>query len=173
MSVPSFADSGPALIGFLFIVVTLRAQATYWLGRTVPAAANRKRNQGAVARWFLGPTPRKGAAILERWGLIVIPLCFLTVGLQTAVIAGAGLVQMSWRRFTLAMIPGAVLWALLYGLGLLAVWAAAVSALAGNAWSYVALAAVVVLFVVVRQLKKKRVHAAKNPGRRASAEGIS
>ena len=54
--------------------------------------------------------------------LIIIPLCFLTVGIQTAVNAGSGVVRLRWRTYTLAMIPGCVAWALMYGLGMLAVW---------------------------------------------------
>ncbi len=158
MTVPSWIESGPLLIGFLFVVVFCRAQGTYWLARTVPEVAARRGNGGRFARWFNGPTPRKGAALLERWGLLIIPLCFLTVGVQTAVLAGAGLVRMDWRRFTLAMLPGAIAWALLYGLGLLAVWTAAVTALAGNPWAYVALVALVFVFVGLKKFKAKQSH---------------
>ncbi|WP_350258936.1 hypothetical protein [Scrofimicrobium sp. R131] len=159
MSVPSWAESGPLLIGFLFVVVFCRAQGTYWLARTLPAAAARTKKttgwQARLAAWFDGPTPRKGAALLERWGIVIIPLCFLTVGIQTAIIAGAGVVRMNWRRFTLAMIPGAIAWAFLYGLGLLAVWTAAVTALAGNPWSYVALVGIVALFYLLKVVKQR------------------
>ena len=145
--VPAFAREGIWLFVFLFVVVLLRAQATYWLARGAASGAVRATGRqgflGAMARWFDGPIPRKGAAMLDKWGLIVIPLCFLTVGIQTAVNAGAGLVRMRWSTYTIAMIPGCVLWALLYGLGMLAVFAAAVRAIAGSPWGWAGLALII------------------------------
>lgn len=158
MPVPSWAQDGPLLIGFLFVVVFSRAQGTYWLGRAVPAGLIKAKEMrgpiGAVSRWLHGPTPRKGTRILERWGILVIPLCFLTVGLQTAVLAGAGLVQMRWGKFTLAMLPGAIAWAFLYGLGMLALWVAAVGAIAGSPWSLLAAAALAALIAIIYALKR-------------------
>ena len=145
--VPAFAREGIWLFVFLFMVVLLRAQATYWLARGAASGAVRATGHqgflGAMARWFDGPIPRKGAAMLDKWGLIIIPLCFLTVGIQTAVNAGAGLVRMRWSTYTIAMIPGCVLWALLYGLGMLAVFAAAIRAIAGSPWGWAGLALII------------------------------
>ena len=150
--VPAFAREGIWLFVFLFFVVLFRAQATYWLARGAASGAvlatGRQGFLGAVARWFDGPVPRKGAAMLDKWGIIVIPLCFLTVGIQTAVNAGAGLVRMRWTTYTIAMIPGCVLWALLYGLGMLAVFAAAVRAIAGSPWGWAGLALIVALIAL-------------------------
>jgi len=147
--VPAFAREGIWLFIFLFVVVLFRAQLTYWLARGAASgairASGRKGFFGAVARWFDGPVPRKGAATLDKWGIIVIPLCFLTVGVQTAVNAGAGLVRMRWSTYTIAMIPGCILWALLYGLGLLAVFAAAIRAIAGSPWGWAGLALIACL----------------------------
>lgn len=160
MPVPSWAQAGPLLIGFLFVVVFCRAQGTYWLGRAVHAGViSGAKNTGpraAIARWFSGPVPQRGARLLERWGIVIIPLCFLTVGLQTAVLAGAGILKMRWGRFTLAMLPGAVMWALLYGLGMLAVWTAAVTAIAGNPWSWVGLAALIVFIWAFARWKSRQ-----------------
>ena len=46
----------PALVGALFVVVFLRAQGTYWLGRAVTASARRLRSRSSSldlsgARW--------------------------------------------------------------------------------------------------------------------------
>lgn len=151
MPVPDWASSGVRLIVFLFFVVLFRAQGTYWLGRLAAAGALKASDHtgmvGRLAHWFNGPTPRKGAALLERWGLIIIPLCFLTVGIQTAVNAGSGVVRLRWRTYTLAMIPGCVAWALMYGLGMLAVWQAALAAVAGSPWAWAAFAGVATLFI--------------------------
>ncbi len=147
--VPAFAREGIWLFVFLFMVVLLRAQLTYWLARGAASgallASGRKGFPGSVARWFDGPIPRRGAAMLDKWGIIVIPLCFLTVGIQTAVNAGAGLVRMRWSTYTIAMIPGCILWALLYGLGMLAIFAATIRAIAGSPWGWAGLGAIVCL----------------------------
>lgn len=147
--VPAFAREGIWLFVFLFVVVLLRAQATYWLARGAASGAvlatGRQGFLGTMARWFDGPIPRKGAAMLDKWGIIAIPLCFLTVGIQTAINAGAGLVRMRWSTYTIAMIPGCVLWALLYGLGTLAVFAAAIRAVAGSPWGWAGLTLIATL----------------------------
>ncbi len=165
--VPAFAREGIWFFVFLFMVVLLRAQSTYWLARAAASGAvlatGRQGFLGAVARWFDGPVPRKGAAMLDKWGVIVIPLCFLTVGIQTAVNAGAGLVRMRWSTYTIAMIPGCVLWALLYGLGTLAVFAAAIRAVAGSPWGWAGLALIVALIaakIVWGRRKRRAVNAA-------------
>ena len=149
--VPAFAREGIWLFVFLFMVVLLRAQATYWLARGAASGAvlatGRQGFLGSMARWFDGPVPRKGAAMLDKWGIIAIPLCFLTVGIQTAINAGAGLVRMRWSTYTIAMIPGCILWALLYGLGTLAVFAAAIRAVAGSPWGWAGLALIITLIV--------------------------
>lgn len=95
---------------------------------------------------------------MEKWGLLIIPLCFLTVGIQTAVNAGAGIVRMKWQRYTLAMLPGCIAWAILYGMGLLAVWITVVTAIAGSPWAWAALGCVAVLIagvVYVRHRKQR------------------
>ena len=165
--VPAFAREGIWLFVFLFMVVLLRAQTTYWLARAAASGAalamGRQGFLGAVARWFDGPVPRKGAAMLDKWGIIIIPLCFLTVGIQTAVNAGAGFVRMRWTTYTIAMIPGCVLWALLYGLGTLAVFAAAIRAVAGSPWGWAGLALIVALIaakIVWGRRKRRTVDAA-------------
>ena len=165
--VPAFAREGIWFFVFLFMVVLLRAQSTYWLARAAASGAvlatGRQGFLGAVARWFDGPVPRKGAAMLDKWGVIVIPLCFLTVGIQTAVNAGAGLVRIRWSTYTIAMIPGCVLWALLYGLGTLAVFAAAIRAVAGSPWGWAGLALIVALIaakIVWGRRKRRAVNAA-------------
>ena len=165
--VPAFAREGIWLFVFLFFVVFFRAQTTYWLGRGAASGAllanGRQGFIGAVARWFNGPIPRKGATMLHKWGIIIIPLCFLTVGVQTAVNAGAGLVRMRWSTYTIAMIPGCVLWALLYGLGMLAVFAAAIRAVAGSPWGWAGLALIIALIaakIVWGRRKRRAVDAA-------------
>lgn len=140
---PGFVQDGPfALVyGFLLVVVFLRAQATYWVGRATAAGTLRSRWAAHVD----GPRTRRAIASIDRWGLPIIPLSFLTVGFQTAVNAGAGLIRMRWLRYTLAMIPGCLVWAAVYALGGLAAFEGAARLAARSPW---ALAGAVVLLVV-------------------------
>lgn len=158
--IPEWASSGPALYAFLLFVIFCRAQGTYWLGRAAAAGVLAGENaggiRGALAAWFDGPVPRRGARLLEKWGIIIIPLCFLTVGVQTAVNAGAGLVRMKWRTYTLAMIPGCIVWAALYALGLLALWLAAIGTIAGNPIAWFALAGLFVVAALTYYLRRRR-----------------
>ena len=159
---PRFVSDGPIwlVVAFLLIVVFCRAQATYWVGRAIARGAvhagSSNRFLRPVLAWFSGPGPDRGRRALNRWGPVIIPLSFLTVGFQTAVNAAAGLLVMPWRRYTLAMLPGCVAWALLYGLGLLAVWVAAINAVAGSWWMLLALALIAALAVVVRRIVRRR-----------------
>jgi len=141
--VPGFVQDGPfaMVYGFLLVVVFLRAQATYWVGRAVAAGTLRSR----WAEHVDGPRTRRAIASIDRWGLPIIPLSFLTVGFQTAVNAGAGLIRMRWVRYTLAMIPGCLVWAAVYALGGLAAFQAAGSLAARSPW---ALAGVVVALLL-------------------------
>lgn len=157
--IPSWADHGLALFIALFVIVFCRAQGTYWLGRLAArgalAGVGKDGVWGSIAHWFSGPTPKRGAKLLDKWGLIIIPLCFLTVGIQTAVNAGAGLVSMKWRTYTLAMIPGCIAWAILYGMGMLAIWMALLGAVAGSWWGRTGLLAVAAVAIGVIAWRKR------------------
>lgn len=157
--IPSWADHGLALFIALFVIVFCRAQGTYWLGRLAArgalAGVGKDGVWGSIAHWFSGPTPKRGAKLLDKWGLIIIPLCFLTVGIQTAVNAGAGLVSMKWRTYTLAMIPGCIAWAILYGMGMLAIWMALLGAVAGSWWGRAGLLAVAAVAIGVIAWRKR------------------
>jgi len=125
--VPSFISDGPWLGVFLFLlgVVFFRAQGTYWLGRWVRGradAATALSPDSRGARWtrrFSGPGMDKAGAFLDKWGFIGVPVSFLTIGFQTMVNASAGYSRMRWDLYTLAMIPGCIAWATIYGLSLI------------------------------------------------------
>ncbi|WP_165218652.1 hypothetical protein [Schaalia sp. ZJ1691] len=157
---PEWASSGIRLIIFLFFVVFIRAQGTYWLGRATAQGAlsgsGRDGLRGKIAAWFNGPIPRKGADLLEKWGLILIPLCFLTVGVQTAVNAGSGVVRLKWRTYTLCMIPGCIAWAFLYGFGMLAVWMSILAAIAGSWWGWAGILTVVLIITAIVVVRRRR-----------------
>lgn len=121
--VPAFISDGPlwGLFVFLFIVVFFRAQGTYWVGRLA-------RHGGERSRWsarFNSHSLTRAQDYLDRWGPVGVPISFLTVGFQTMVNAAAGFGRMNWLLYTAAMIPGCVIWSLVYTLAGLSVWAAA------------------------------------------------
>lgn len=127
-----------AALAFLFAVAMLRGQATYGIARIVTEQALRhtRPNSGwlaAVHRWLDGDAAGRGRAVVERWGMVAVAACYLTVGFQTLVLAGAGAVRMRWLRFTLAQLPGALAWALIYATVGFAVWSAVIgAAVVGN-----------------------------------------
>jgi membrane protein DedA with SNARE-associated domain len=159
-----FLSQGPVwlLFPFLTVVVFLRAQGTYWLGRWATSLAVRRiaPAEGWRTRllaWLNGDATDQGVAAIHRWGTAVIPFSFLTVGFQTMVNAGAGVLRMPWWKYTLAMIPGCLAWATIYSTIGFAVWGAMLAAAAGSPWGIagmVATAIIVVATIVVRRRRR-------------------
>lgn len=152
-----------ALVG-LFAVAVLRGQATYWIARSVTEQTLRHTHptsgwRAAVHRWLFSDAMDRGRGAVERCGVVAIPLCYLTVGLQTVVLASAGVLRMRWLRFTLAQAPGAAAWAVIYATIGFTVWEALfAAAFAGGPGAVVALAIVLALggAVVHRVLAQRR-----------------
>ncbi|WP_420366305.1 VTT domain-containing protein [Curtobacterium sp. L3-7] len=151
---PSFLEGLPFwwLVLALFVIVFCRAQATYWIARGAVAGASRSR----WGRWLDSAAVRRGSALLDRWGLPVVTVSFVTVGLQTVMNAAAGLARVPWWRYLLAMVPGCVAWAFLYATVGLAVFWAVVAALAGSPWGIAAVALLVVATVVAVTVVRHR-----------------
>ncbi len=124
-----------AVVGALFVIVLLRAQGTYWLGRGVAAGTIRMRVGGRLAARLSGPGLARALAYLHRWGPVAVTLSFLTVGIQTMVNGAAGLTRMPYLRYTLAMVPGCIAWAFIYATVGLTAFYAAVTAAAGSPWA--------------------------------------
>ncbi|MDI3330235.1 MAG: VTT domain-containing protein [Micrococcus sp.] len=123
----------------------IRSTTTYALGRGIAAGAEHT----SLRRYLAGPVYLRAMRFVDRWGPWAVPLCFMTVGLQTAVIGAAGITRMRWRRFIPAMLLGSLLWGIIYGtVGMAVVWAVITTALA-SPWAaaalVLALAGVVVL----------------------------
>ena len=95
----------------LFVIVMLRANATYWLGR---GALNGGRLSKKMARHLEGPTMLRAQRLSARLGIVAVPLSFLAIGVQTAINFSAGFTLMPLRRYLPAVIVGCLLWALLY-----------------------------------------------------------
>ncbi|WP_263118925.1 hypothetical protein [Cellulomonas sp. RIT-PI-Y] len=160
-----------AVIGALFVIVMGRSHLFYWLGRGVFTGAGRLADRvdqptaegrlhvlrGHAQRLTTTPTARRGLALVHRWGPLAVTFAYVTVGVQTAVFVGSGLLRMPYPRFLLASIPGSIAWAFIWGtVGLGAVWAAAQLALA-SPWALagvLALLAGVVALVVLRRRRR-------------------
>jgi len=134
----------------LTVVAAVRSQATYWLGRGIRAGVVR----GAWAEKLAADKPRQAIDRLERWGWPVIPASFLTLGFQTAVQLTAGLIGWRWPRYTLAAVPGWILWGCVYAAGGLAAFAGLVT-LARQAW-WLPVAVVVVVGTAVTLMVRSR-----------------
>jgi membrane protein DedA with SNARE-associated domain len=110
----------PVAFGTLFVVVLLRAGATYALGRGAHAGADRTR----LVRLTRRPRFRQAERLVERWGAPVVTASFLTVGVQTLVNLAAGLTRMPLRRYLPALAVGSLIWAFIYA----TVWSAGLAA---------------------------------------------
>lgn len=101
------------------------------------------------------PLYRKARRLINRWGVIAVPLCFLTVGLQTAVIITTGFTKMPLRRWVPAMLVGTFMWACIYT----AIGFAILAALGLEPWMFpLALAIVITVLVIVTQLRERRIN---------------
>jgi membrane protein DedA with SNARE-associated domain len=140
---------------FLTAVAMVRSQCTYWVGRAINAGLLHT----AWAAKLKSQRARRGIDALERWGWPIIPLSFLTIGFQTAVNAGAGIIGWRWGRYTLAAVPGWIAWGVLYAAGMLAAFGAAVALAARSPWllaGVVVVGAVVGSVIVHRRRRAKR-----------------
>lgn len=105
----------------LFVIVMLRANATYWLGRGALLGGKISRK---AAHHLEGPHMQRAQRLSARYGVIAVPLSFLTIGVQTAINASAGFTRMPLRRYLPAVTVGCVMWALLYSTVGMVGWAA-------------------------------------------------
>lgn len=99
---------------------------------------------------------RRGEEVVRRFGAPAVTLCFLTVGVQTAVNLAAGTLRMPLRRYLPALLLGALLWAGVY----LTVGIAVVEAFWGSSRPWVLLAVIAaagLTAVAVRRLLRRRV----------------
>jgi membrane protein DedA with SNARE-associated domain len=111
----------PVAVAALFVVVMVRAGATYAIGRAAQEGVRRSR----LARVMAKPRFARMQQVVARWGAPVVALSFLTVGIQTLVNLAAGVMRMPLRRYLPALTVGAILWAFLYatvGFATFAAW---------------------------------------------------
>ncbi len=149
-----------AVFAFMFTLAMLRGQGTYWLARVVTQQAVLRGEptsgwRGRMAVWLQGKDVGRGAEMVRRIGLVAIPLSYLTVGFQTLVLAGAGVLGIRAFPFVLAQLPGALAWATIYSTVGWAVWGAAVAAFAGSPWALLAIAGFVLVLLVTWKVHRR------------------
>lgn len=146
---PWLTDGWPvAVVWVLFLAgATARGGAIYWIGRGVRGAGERRRG------WADRPGVRRAEALVRRFGAPAVALSFLTVGVQSAVNAAAGLLRMPARRYVPGLLVGAALWATVYT----TVGFAVLYAVLGRArWWWLAAGAAALLLVVVATRRTRR-----------------
>lgn len=151
---PAFLDElgFVELLAALFVIVLVRAQATYWVARAVVTGAASRR----WGRWLESPALKRASALLARYGAPAVTVSFLTVGLQTMINAAAGAARMRFGVYLLAMLPGCAAWALIYAtVGFAVLWAV-IGAAAGSPLGIGILVALVATVVTAIVLLRRR-----------------
>ncbi len=130
---PAFLEDWPVLGIYLFFLfgALARSQAMYWLGRGVAEGVLRTRWSDRLDH----PRVHRATVTIERWGMPIVPVAFLTVGFQSAVFSATGLLRIGWLRFTAWSIPGALVWAALWGAGGATLVAGAVALAKQSPWA--------------------------------------
>ncbi|WP_069386323.1 hypothetical protein [Cellulosimicrobium cellulans] len=183
---PDALDDAPfaALFAFFFAVVLVRTQATYWVARLVTVwTLDRTRPvRPGVARvhaWLSGASTARGIEVLQRWGLVAVPLSFLATGTKTVVNGAAGVVRMPFGRYLPAMLLGCALHATIYATVGWAVWTAALAAATGSPWGVAVLVglgaagAVAVVVTVRRRRSRAAGTGVAEPVAQAGAEDVA
>lgn len=154
-----FLDAGPFVLVYLFLLVVVfcRAQATYWIGYYVTSRLTANVPEHGWRRrfysWSEQEAVKNGIATIRRRGWIIIPLSFLTVGFQSVIQFAAGVIRFTPAKYTAAMLPGCLAWALIYSTIGFSVWGALIAAFAG---SPAGIALLIVLIVTIGLLVRWR-----------------
>lgn len=139
-------------LAFMWVVGIVRTSIVYALG-TLAAEGGARLDR--IRKAMDSPLYRKARRLINRWGVIAVPLCFLTVGLQTAVIITTGFTKMPLRRWVPAMLVGTFMWACIYT----TIGFAILAALGLEPWMFpLALAIVIAVMVIVAQLRERRIN---------------
>ena len=139
-------------LAFMWVVGIVRTSIVYALGAL---AAEGGARLDRIRKAMDSPLYRKARRLINRWGVIAVPLCFLTVGLQTAVIITTGFTKMPLRRWVSAMLVGTFMWACIYT----TIGFAILAALGLEPWMFpLALAIVITVLVIVTQLRERRIN---------------
>lgn len=134
----------------LFVIVMLRSNATYWVGRGA-IAGWRKRRPAADSEGRA-----RAESLIRRLGPVAVALSYLTVGIQTTIHLTAGVLRMPLRLYLPAAVVGSMAWAALYATIGIAVVQAWLAARAGSWWALAGLAALVLVGLATWLVTRKR-----------------
>ena len=98
-----------------------------------------------------------------RWGVLAVPVSFLTVGIQSVIQLSAGVARMPLRRYVAATAAGAIAWAAVYttiGMAILTAW------LTGPTGRLICLLMLTALALVVVIRRSRVMRAGRGGGRR-------
>lgn len=106
---------------FFWMVGIVRTSIVFMLGWLAASGSRRVSKIEAVMKT---PLYLKAQAFVNRWGALAVPMCFVTVGFQTAVIITTGFTHMPLIRWIPAMLVGTLIWGTIYGtIGMTVLWA--------------------------------------------------
>lgn len=175
--VPDFLAQLPywLAVAILVVIALLRGQMMYWIGRIVteqaikgtrshPAKKTRRNLIRRTVSWLDDGGADPGVGALRRWGLGMVPFSYVTVGFQSMVQAGAGILRIDWWKYLLAQLPGAVVWGLFYATVGFAAWEIAFNQALRSPWGIAVLLVLVAIIVLSVKLARRN-------GARGSATG--
>jgi len=172
-----FFDHGPFWLVFalLFAGAMARGQMMYWIGRVVTEQALRRTRptegwRRRVHSWLAGGGADPGIRAIRRWGLAIVPVGYLTVGFQSMVQVGAGVLRIRLLWYALAQIPGALAWALIYSTIGFAIWGAILAAAAGSPLGLTALALAAIVLITTIVLRRR--HQKRSQARATAAAAL-
>ena len=140
----------PWVFLFFWCLAMMRSHTMYWIGRGITAGTARTRWVSLIE----SPMYARAQAWSARWGVLAVPMSFLTVGLQSFIQISAGVARMPLRRYVVATAAGAIVWAAVYttiGMAIVTAW------LTGPTGRIVIIlvAAALVAFIVLRRLGRQ------------------
>ena len=111
----------PWVFLFFWCLAMMRSHTMYWIGRGITAGTARTRWVSLLE----SPVYARAQAWSARWGVLAVPVSFLTVGIQSVIQLSAGVARMPLRRYVAATAAGAIAWAAVYttiGMAILTTW---------------------------------------------------
>lgn len=111
----------PWVFLFFWCLAMMRSHTMYWIGRGITAGTARSRWVSLLE----SPVYARAQAWSARWGVLAVPVSFLTVGIQSVIQLSAGVARMPLRRYVAATAAGAIAWAAVYttiGMAILTAW---------------------------------------------------
>lgn len=149
----------PWVFLFFWCLAMMRSHTMYWIGRGITAGTARTRWVSLLE----SPVYARAQAWSARWGVLAVPVSFLTVGIQSVIQLSAGVARMPLRRYVAATAAGAIAWAAVYttiGMAILTAW------LTGPTGRLASLMMLTVLVLVVVIRRSRVMRAGRGGGRR-------